>query len=1173
MGRHSGAAMMMMSSKSLNATLDAIYRIVDDPSKAAECVDACVDAAKAFPNVASIFWSVQALATLRLSSSSSNGRRDEGHHRDEEEDTFEEATTLAERAMRRIIIIDDDDGEEEEENVDTDFGATVEQSLRVLNVFYKSIDDEENERRVIEKQHERDPNNVEIVEECQNMMCKTWDLEKAKMFAVKMQRAKPNGTGGTRAAATISLAIGMQKKEWRGKERTDGGDGERDGGGVENEEEKDAERRKNKKLSGELGKAMYQRLYKSLKTSEYENAARDLTSENARAYVTALTWADVGFEEDEEEEDSFSNNNWNRNKKDRKRKYPKGDANRKIAVAFLESEVGQKCFAKSSPLERLRLLADLHASLDEGKLKAFQYNADIIDLAPDDWIAIVNAIELLAELEERKEGSIDDAIAHLAKLGLDAGANSNSSSSSGGGGGSKTMSFALALRTKCESNGGAKVIGRGPYLAVLEAARDNLSRKNDGTNAQILSDAISDYVDAFASWTSCARELRTFMQALMDSGNAEAIRSCRKRLAKRRDVAVTSLDEFYTTNVDDKDGEVKKKDAMDALRVEAACRVLDADISRDDIDTAWVSKKTEKNCYSPPVVYKDRAGINRARTFMERFEKCETLVESLDFREWTPRDVLGIYATHALVAEAASCLHLKQSRAVMFLVCAKALLKRVLQRSKHHAEALFDEISSSCVLGASQSMLDTFAFLDAKNIQMASLLHHVVPALDGNSVRFEEFHKIYVKWKSLQQQSDGDIGESFAKALRYGAFDKALEFTRFRDTLRRSFAFSQMDAIASKFKSIYLHNMRLERHGDIAVDKADKDFTQKVEKRVEQVTRQFAEAGQNCSNGILCVGNGTMEEQHEKNMLYLWKNLCFTHTDDATGTNSSWFPPYLSVPALAAPSWFLAKNSGKNTTSESFSYRDEWTRNHLLESLAYFSVASLGSCNSIHERIHTIREMFEYCAGDLASKKEVKEEDGEAFQSWMQMNVFAFNETFIQAIVQKKEVTEIFDAISRISISCSLNLAKDIRAVASNLHLPNSIKFALDGIVGTTSYVSSHVLTVSCNALILIIEGKVFEIVNKRKLKKLLEPVKDAVDDLLLALREGAIDLLKKCNENDDAHAAEVCAKEIDDDEFPGINTTLMQKIATELRTNHLESLEIAAKRIELLQTELSWSV
>ena len=54
-----------------------------------------------------------------------------------------------------------------------------------------------------------------------------------------MLRAKPNGTGGTRAAATISLAIGMQKKEWRGKERTDGGDGERDGGGVENEEEKD----------------------------------------------------------------------------------------------------------------------------------------------------------------------------------------------------------------------------------------------------------------------------------------------------------------------------------------------------------------------------------------------------------------------------------------------------------------------------------------------------------------------------------------------------------------------------------------------------------------------------------------------------------------------------------------------------------------------------------------------------------------------------------------------------------------------------------------------------------------------------------------------------------------------------------------------------------------------
>ena len=141
--------------------------------------------------------------------------------------------------MRRIIIIDDDDGEEEEEeeeNVDTDFGGTVGRSLRVLNIFYKSIDDEENERRVIEKQHERDPNNVEIVEECQNMTCKTWDLEKAKMFAVKMQRANRAG----RWTAQRRLALdGMQKKEGV-KERTDGGDGERDGGGVENEEEKEA---------------------------------------------------------------------------------------------------------------------------------------------------------------------------------------------------------------------------------------------------------------------------------------------------------------------------------------------------------------------------------------------------------------------------------------------------------------------------------------------------------------------------------------------------------------------------------------------------------------------------------------------------------------------------------------------------------------------------------------------------------------------------------------------------------------------------------------------------------------------------------------------------------------------------------------------------------------------
>jgi hypothetical protein len=502
-------------------------------------------------------------------------------------------------------------------------------------------------------------------------------------------------------------------------------------------------------------------------------------------------------------------------------------------------------------------------------------------------------------------------------------------------------------------------------------------------------------------------------------------------------------------------------------------------------------------------------------------------------------------------------------------VCAKALSKRVLQRSKHNAEALFDEIASSCLLGASRSMLDTFAFLDAKNIQMASLFHHVVPALDGNSVSMEKFHEIRLKCESLQQQSDVDIGESFAKALRYEAFDKALEFTRFRDTLKRSFAFSQMDAISSKFRSIYLHDMGLIEHAGLDVDIADKEeFNLKVKKRFDHVTKQFAVASQNCSNGILCIGNGNVEEQHEMNMLYLWKNLCFTYTDDATGTNSSWLPPHLSAPALAAPSWFLAQNS---CATNNASYRDEWTRNHLLESLAYFSVASLGSCeeNTAERRKQTIREMFEHRVGkNSASGREAKEEDGEASSSWTRTNVFAFNETFIQAIIRNTSATSTFDAISRIVIGCSRHLSEDIRAIASNKHLPNSIKFALDGIVPTTSYVASHVLTVSCNALLLMIEGKIFESADKNELKQSLKPVIDAMDGLLLAVREGAIDVLKKCNENeDDARAGEFCATN-SSIFIPGITAELTQKIATELRTNHLESFEIAAKRIEFLRTE-----
>jgi hypothetical protein len=60
-------------------------------------------------------------------------------------------------------------------------------------------------------------------------------------------------------------------------------------------------------------------MYKSLKTSEYENQERDLTSENARAYVTALMCADVGFEEDEEDEDIYSSDSISNDSKRRRR--------------------------------------------------------------------------------------------------------------------------------------------------------------------------------------------------------------------------------------------------------------------------------------------------------------------------------------------------------------------------------------------------------------------------------------------------------------------------------------------------------------------------------------------------------------------------------------------------------------------------------------------------------------------------------------------------------------------------------------------------------------------------------------------------------------------------------------------------------------------------------------
>ena len=55
----------------LNKTLHQIYDVVDEPSKAKECVSLCSKASKQFPSV-SLFSCVKALAMLRVSEEEEN---------------------------------------------------------------------------------------------------------------------------------------------------------------------------------------------------------------------------------------------------------------------------------------------------------------------------------------------------------------------------------------------------------------------------------------------------------------------------------------------------------------------------------------------------------------------------------------------------------------------------------------------------------------------------------------------------------------------------------------------------------------------------------------------------------------------------------------------------------------------------------------------------------------------------------------------------------------------------------------------------------------------------------------------------------------------------------------------------------------------------------------------
>ena len=620
------------------------------------------------------------------------------------------------------------------------------------------------------------------------------------------------------------------------------------------------------------------------------------------------------------------------------------------SLALLDGPIGDACLPMLAERASLRAAT---ASLAGYKDVAAARWREVLAVAPDDWAAMRAAMDIAVPGTRAGNGGTAPPLpggswpspgAHSvdgAGEGGEAGESPASPSSPASPASSPSSpadvsaggALARELRAAADAAGGARVAGRGPYLLAVEAAwrafaaeaneraaggaageaaeppRSRPDSQELESNASLAGAALA-YWREFGAWTSCARDLRPYVEALRRR-DFRAARSLARRLAEEADEAradggddsnqSNQSDQSDPSNRSDHDPDRRRAASIRRLRRAVAAASVRADLGA--FGGSWrdvPSKGTTPAGLSRPSAA-PAVGATAAADLMHRYRAARALVAGGDPREPTPADVFALLAARALAAEASEhaaggaagkAAEPPRSRpdsdhprssvlAALTLMASAAVAEEALASSPNHAEIRLGLVSAYALLGAPNASRDAFLPLDCKNIQMDTMVHHALPAAEGGAEASFATHLCDLADR-LRADAAKDIGTNVARAYENGAHTKALEFVSFRERLRDSHASAAMRGVRARANLRRASAETVEANGAGGVAPA--------------VAAALAE-GAAAFDPLPDAAEGMWPPRERVGVAY----------NEDLATNPAWNPPHHGRAALAAADWHASR--------------------------------------------------------------------------------------------------------------------------------------------------------------------------------------------------------------------------------------------------------------------------
>ena len=431
------------------------------------------------------------------------------------------------------------------------------------------------------------------------------------------------------------------------------------------------------------------------------------------------------------------------------------------ATALAASPLAATCTAIES--ERLRCVAELAAVSGEW-VRALESNEALLKANPDDWLAFCGAADATTALAGVSLKDMEpDADGHApAEARIDPAAAAAAADA--------VAALAVRLEEAGSAAGGPKVVGRGPWLALVEAAHRRL---------MLLSRSVDSIADGgvAAAAEALGVAVATHWQQFGDSPSAAADLALYARALQRHPCGSDALCRMVGTVSDSATPHANKEAADKALRRASVAMALRVDCGAVD---------------GMPIADVCRDAVALATTAREAGPLVRNVI---DIREGTSGDACFHLAAESLAVRAAagamSMAPPTEPHDITRLLLSALLLAKEGSTVSTHASPL--RVTCAAIyglLGAADAAADALAPLNLRQVQHESLAHIVLPPHFCTSVAptavSQPLFAAMSTFHAASHGPGGGAGEMTVEAMEVGAADKALDFDAFARRLRDS---------------------------------------------------------------------------------------------------------------------------------------------------------------------------------------------------------------------------------------------------------------------------------------------------------------------------------------------------------------------------------------------------